>query len=138
MRNSMSKRLLQTAVALLALVPVGIGALGVLAGPAFLRGVIDPPVDLDSHFRYLSGIFLALGLTFYACIPEIERKTALFRMAGALVIIGGCGRLLSLVMTGTPSRGHLIGLGLELVIVPLLMIWQARVARYHASFAQSK
>lgn len=132
MTPSMNKRLLQIAVAALALVPVGIGALGVLAGPGFLRGGDMPPADMDSHFRYLSGIFLALGLMFYACIPAIERKTSLFRMAAALVIVGGCGRLLSLLMVGPPSSGHLIGLGLELVIVPLLTLWQSGVARAHA------
>lgn len=37
----------------------------------------------------------------------------------------------------SPSRGHLAGLGLELVVVPLLALWQSRVAA-QASLAQSK
>ncbi len=137
----MSKRLLQIIVAVLALVPVGIGTIGLIDGPRFLRGVETVPVDLDSHFRYLSGIFLMLGITFWACMPSIERKTVLFQMAGSLVIVGGLGRLLSLLQAGSPSQGHLIGLGLELVVVPVLMMWQAQLARAYrdsAEAAQSK
>lgn len=124
-----SKRLLQATVALLGLIPVSVGAAGVLIGPDAVSPSQAWPTDLDSHFRYLSGIFLALGLTFYATIPAIERRTALFRLAAALVVTGGLARLLSLLTQGPPSTPHLAGLGMELVVVPLLVLWQDRVAR---------
>ena len=98
------------------------GLAGVTLGPEFLRVPIAPTVDLDSHFRYLSGIFLGVGLIFYATIPAIERKTTLFRVAAALVALGGLARLVSLLSVGAPSVGHLVGLGLELVVVPLLAL----------------
>ena len=116
------KRLLQITVALLGLVPLSAGLAGVTLGPEFLRVPIAPTVDLDSHFRYLSGIFLGVGLIFYATIPAIERKTTLFRVAAALVALGGLARLVSLLSVGAPSVGHLVGLGLELVVVPLLAL----------------
>ena len=135
---STRKRLLQITVALLGLVPLSAGLAGVILGPEFLRGSIAPAVDLDSHFRYLSGIFLGVGLIFYATIPAIERKTTLFRVAAALVALGGLARLVSLLSVGAPSVGHLVGLGLELVVVPLLALWQGRVAAAYADLAQSK
>ena len=46
-----------------------------------------------------------------------------------MVVCGGLARLFSLVAVGVPSRGHLFGLGMELGVVPLLMLWQWRVAR---------
>ena len=123
------KRALQAVVAILAAVPLLAGISGVAAGPSFL-GVEAPwPADLDSHLRYLSGVRLARAIGWYSCIPAIETKSARFRLLAAIVVIGGLARLWSLVMVGSPSAGHLGGLAIELVAAPLMVIWQARVAR---------
>lgn len=101
-----------------------------IEGPAFLHGVASPaPPDLDSHFRYLSGLLFATGIGFATCIPGIELKTARFRLLAFLVFVGGLGRLHSLASVGMPGGGHMFGLAMELVAVPLLVLWQARVAR---------
>jgi hypothetical protein len=101
-----------------------------IEGPSMLRGVgAEVPADLDSHYRYLSGLLFAIGLAFASCIPGVERKTGRFRLLAMLVFIGGLGRLFGLVSSGAPGAGHVFGLGMELVAVPLLVLWQARVAR---------
>jgi hypothetical protein len=123
------KRLLQAVVAILALIPVSAGVAGLLFGPAGFASQPSWPTDIDSHFRFLSAIFIAIGGLFYASIPAIERKTTLFRLAALLVFAGGIGRLVSLLTVGAPSAPHLAGLGMELVVVPLLVLWQARIAR---------
>jgi hypothetical protein len=129
----MERRLLQIAVALACLVPFLAGGSGILQGPGFLHGVERPvAVDLDSHFRYLSGLLLAIGLAFASCIPDIERKTARFRFLALLVVIGGIGRLISYLSIGVPGSGHVFGLVMELVTVPLLALWQARIAAERA------
>jgi hypothetical protein len=125
----MEKRLLQIVVAIACLVPLSTGGRSVLFGPGFLRGVTAVPVDLDSHFRYVSGIFLALGIAFATCVPGIERKGARFRLLGMMVVAGGLARLWSLATVGVPSQGHVFGLAMELGVVPLLMAWQWRVER---------
>jgi hypothetical protein len=123
------KRLLQIAVAIAALVPLSMGTLSIVEGPAILKGVDAPaPIDLDSHFRYLSGLLLGIGLAFLACIPGIERRTSLFRALSLIVIVGGTARLVSLIVAGVPGEGHQFGLAMELVVVPLIMLWQGRVA----------
>lgn len=122
-------RLLQAAVAILCLVPISASLAGVIAGPA---GFAEPGAyrpDLDSHVRYLSGIFLGVGLGFLSCIPGIARKTARFRLLTAFVVLGGLARLLSLVEVGAPSWPHQAGLVLELGVVPSLALWQTRLAR---------
>jgi hypothetical protein len=125
-----SGRLLQATVATLSLVPIAAGTAGVVLGPGFVGGAGDASAtDLDSHFRYLSGIFLGLGLVFASTVPGIERRTARFRLASGLVVCGGLGRLLSLLAMGAPAWPHLVGLLLELVVVPLLAVWQGVVAR---------
>jgi len=123
------RRALQAVVAIACLVPLSIGGISVVRGPGWLGHAPSIPTDLDSQFRYVSGIFLGLGLAFVTCVPAIERKGARFRLLGALVIAGGMARALSWAMVGAPSTGHRLGLAMELGVVPLLMLWQARVAR---------
>jgi hypothetical protein len=126
----MERRLLQLAVALGCIVPLLAGAAGMIEGPAMLHGVgRQPATDLDSHFRYLSGLLLAAGLGFASCIRGIERRTGRFRLLALIVFVGGLGRLGSLIAVGPPGAGHLFGLTMELAVVPLLVLWQARVAR---------
>jgi len=129
MNRHFQRRLLQAAIAAACLVPLSTGTLSLIQGPAFLRGVEPPvPIDLDSHYRYLSGLLLGLGFVFASCIPAIERRTAVFQALGFIVVVGALGRLLSLLVAGVPGDGHLFGLVMELAVVPLLMFWQFRLA----------
>lgn len=124
------RRLLQAATALACLVPLSMGLTSVIGSASVLKGVAPPlPVDLDSHFRYLSGLLLGLGIVFLAAIPRIEKMRQLFRGLGIIVVAGGLARLLSLVEAGVPSFGHQFGLAMELVVVPLIVLWQGRIAR---------
>jgi hypothetical protein len=124
------RKLLQQSVALAAVVPVGAGLYGVLFGHSLTGDAVS--VSADSHFRYLSGLLLALGLCFWSTIPDIETKTGRFRLLSLLVFLGGLGRLLGLGLTGIPSIFMLGGLAMELVVTPLLCLWQTRVANRHA------
>ena len=126
----MEKRLLQAATALACLVPLSMGIASVLRSAAVLKGVEPPlPIDLDSHFRYLSGLLLGTGLVFLACLRNIERHRPVFLALGAIILVGGLARLLSAIELGWPGPGHRFGLVMELVVVPLIVLWQGRVAR---------
>lgn len=125
----MERRLLQLAVAIACLVPLSIGGWSILYGPHFLGRAAVIPTDLDSHFRYISGIFFAVGLAFATCIAAIETKGPRFRLLGAFVVCGGLSRMVSLLAVGVPGTGHVFGLCMELGVVPLLMLWQWRVER---------
>jgi hypothetical protein len=130
MSPAAEKRLLQGATALACFVPLSMGALSVLRSAAVLNGIEPPlPVDLDSHFRYLSGLLLGIGLVFLACLRNIERHRPVFLALGAIVVVGGLARLLSLAEVGWPGRGHRFGLVMELIVVPGIVLWQGRVAK---------
>jgi hypothetical protein len=129
MKPHTEKRLLQTVVSVACVVPLMAGATGIAMGAAWYKGIDIPPVDLNSHFRYLSGLLLAIGISFVRCVPDIEIKTERFRLLCFLVICGGLARLVSMVIDGLPSHGQIFGLGMELVAVPLLMLWQGRLDR---------
>lgn len=123
------KRLLQVAVALVLILPFTAAIGGVVVGPRMFGRPPVVPVDLDSHFRYVSGIFLAMLCFYVSCIPDIEHKTQRLRLLGLLTVVGGLMRLVSLLAVGVPSIGHQIGLFIELGIAPGILLWQARVAR---------
>lgn len=113
------------------LVPLLAGGAGALLGPHFIwRGPGElVGRDLNSHFRYLSGLLFGIGLCFLACVPTIERRGEIFRALALIVVAGGLARLLGVAQQGAPGAGHVFGLGMELVVVPLLAVWQARVER---------
>jgi hypothetical protein len=128
MSPAFEKRLLQATMLAVLLVPLAGGLAGAIFGPDWLhRGVVGR--DLDSHFRYLSGLLLAMAALFASCVPGVERKAARLRLLAVLPVTGGLARLAGLVLSGPPGRGHLIALAIELGVVPLLVLWQARLAR---------
>jgi hypothetical protein len=128
-RADAERRLLQGAVVLASLVPLSMGLMSVIEGASVIRGVGAPTTDLDSHFRYLSGLLLGIGLAYLAALPRIERSTTLFRLLGGIILVGGLARLLSLAEDGAPSEGHVFGLAMELGVVPAITLWQSRIAR---------
>jgi hypothetical protein len=124
------RRLLQIAVGIGSLVPILAGGAGMISGPEIVRIAGAPvPADLDSHMRYLSGLLFGIGIGFVSCIPRIEECGARFRLLGAIVLLGGLARALSLVEVGLPGLEHRLALGMELGTVPMLLLWQWRVAR---------
>ncbi len=129
MSAAIERRLLQAVIIIACLVPIVAGAAGVLLGTEFVRRGPLVGNDLDSHFRYLSGLLFGIGLCFLACIPRIERAGSVIRTLAAIVFVGGLARLLGVAEHGAPGFGHLFGLGMELVVTPLIAVWQARVAR---------
>jgi hypothetical protein len=127
--NAPGKRLLQLAVTVCSLVPIGAGAAGIIMGPAMVgAGAADGARDLDSHFRYLSGLLLGIGLAYLLVVPGIERRRPQFLLLGGIVALGGIGRLIALLATGVPSSAMIFGLGMELVVTPALTLWQFRVS----------
>jgi hypothetical protein len=85
--------------------------------------------DLDSHFRYLSGLLFAIGVGFASTIPRIEARGPRFLLLTLIVVAGGTGRLLSLLTIGPPSPVMQAAFVMELVVTPCLALWQRRVAR---------
>ena len=125
----LEKRALQIAVAIGSLIPIFGGAAGMLLGPRMMDIHALRLLDLDSHFRYLSGLLLAIGIGYASTIPRIEAQGRRFRLLTAGVILGGIGRLFSLVALGSPSSSLMAALAMELLVTPGLALWQHHVAR---------
>lgn len=121
----MEKRLLQIAVAVAALVPVGGGAWGVIGG-------FDQGAALhDNHVRYLSGLLLGIGLVYWWTVPTIERRGPVVRVLATVIVIGGLARLVDAFQAGF-APGVVLPLIMELGVTPALALWRERVQRVYA------
>ena len=119
---------LQFTIALAGFVPVSAGFAGAILGSA-MAGEVAYDASLDSHVRYLSGLLLGIGLAFWESIPQIERRTDRVRLLTLLVVLGGLVRLIGILRVGVPGHAMIFGLCMELVVTPLICLWQSRVAR---------
>ena len=122
------KRALQIVVAILSLLPLGVGTFGFVFGAGLFlpEGVATP--RLDSQFRFLSAWDLGLACIVWWIIPRIEQQTALFRIVCLAVFLGGVGRVAAWYVTGSPGAAFLVVTFVEL-LMPVLIPWQAHVAR---------
>ena len=114
---------LRLCVALAAAVPIAGGLWGAIES---IGGVSAWSTD---HYRYLSGLLCGIGIGFVSTIPRIETHGQRFTLLTGIVVVGGLGRLLSLIATGAPSTAMKAALAMELVVTPTLALWQRGVAR---------
>ncbi|MES2818281.1 MAG: DUF4345 domain-containing protein [Pseudomonadota bacterium] len=127
----MKKRMLQVATAILGAVPVITGIVGMfgLSDPLYASAGLPESPLLDSNLRFLSAIWLGLGIAVFWLIPRIEQQTVLFRVLWGMIFLGGLGRLMSMFFAGLPPLPFVAFTVLEIVGAPLFIVWQAQVAR---------
>ncbi len=142
--SSLSRHALQAVIAVAGLVPVGAGIGGLLIGPSFTlmgsheRALPAGLLSLDSHFRYLSGLLLGVGLVFWWAIPSIERRGTLVRALTLIVAVGGLSRLFSVAEVGAPDLSMRLALIMELIITPAICLWQYRLERQMDAATQDR
>lgn len=121
-----SRRILQGILAVIGLVLVSTGLLGVVTG---VKGYDVTPTDvmLDTNLRFYAGLSIGLGLILWGIIPAIEKQKTLFTLIAGMILIGGLGRLVSMIAVEVPSIPFVIFALLE-VLFPALIIWQRRIA----------
>lgn len=120
----MERQALRIAILLAGIVPVFGGGAGVVLGEAAFGPWAG--AGEDSHIRYLSGLLLGIGLVFWGCVPTIERRGDVVRLLTAIVVVGGVARLGGVLAHGDPGRMRW-ALAMELLVTPLICLWQARV-----------
>jgi hypothetical protein len=126
----MSKRVLQIVTAILALVPIATGVIGMLglSDPIYAAMGLPRSALLDSNLRFFAGFWLGLGLAMMWLVPRIDSQTVLFRAIWIAIFIGGIGRLLSLFLIGPPPIPFIGFTVLEVVGAPIFVAWQASIA----------
>jgi hypothetical protein len=122
----MERKLLQAAVAIAGLAGVILGLTGVLFGT--LHTDLSGDVVLDSYVRFGKGVLLAIGLVYWSCVPQIEQRGDRISLVTFILVLGTLSRLFSAVGHGVPTLGIIANLIAGLILVPLLWLWQRRVA----------
>lgn len=119
--SRVGRRAAQVCFAVAGIVPVVAGSWGVV------QPFLAPVGAAMNHERYLSGLLLGIGLLFWSAIPRIEWETPRIRVLTTVVVIGGLCRLLGVIL-GDPLSPSVAGaLAMELVVTPLLCLWQSRL-----------
>jgi hypothetical protein len=132
----MNKKALQIVLAILGLIPILTGGLDLILGAHSLNvaGSLLPSevlndIVLDSQIRFLAAIWFGIGIILYWIIPAIDKQTMLFRLLAGGIFLGGIGRVSSAVMVGTPPIQFIGATVLELLGMPLLILWQSTVSK---------
>ncbi len=122
----MERSCLQAAVALTAAILLFVGLSGVLLGVKFLHGTESASVD--NYFRFLSAVAAGMGVMYLRAIPHIERHGECIGTLTFLIFAGGLAHMYGFTMRPTPTIATLCALTMSLIVVPLLWLWQRRVA----------
>jgi hypothetical protein len=121
------KRGLQVFLGVFSLIPVAFALLGFVHG----AGRLSPDgvtVDLDNQYRYFSGMYLVVAFLLWSIIPAIEKHGRTLFLISAAIFIGGLGRVVSYMTMGAPSQDLVVGMGIELVVPVIFIVWQRAVA----------
>ena len=127
----MSRRILQIVTAILSIVPIATGVIGMtgLSDPLYAAMGLPGNGLLDSNLRFFAGVWLGMGIAMLWLIPRIESQTALFRAIWIAIFVGGIGRLLSMVLIGLPPVPFIGFTILEIVGAPIFIAWQSRISK---------
>src|SRR3954468_14747104 len=125
--RAMERKLLQIAIAFAGLIGVSFGLAGVVFGTAFTDIFDDGAID--SSVRFFKGMLLALGLIYWSCVPDIERRGERMSLVTFILVCGAASRLMAVIGHGVANLGILLSLVAGLILVPLLWLWQRHVAQ---------
>ena len=119
------KTLLQWIATIGSIVPIGAGLWGVFDGVSVIG---EHASALINHSRYLSGLLLGIGICFISSVSKIEMHAPRIRLLTFIVFIGGLSRLKGLFMGDSIEVVTCLALIMELLVTPLLCLWQNSLA----------
>lgn len=108
------------------------GAFGGLEGMARLFGVqgqIVVPAGLRSNFRAISFMFFMTAPLVIWTLAAFTPRAGAFRIVFGCAFLAGFARLTGYLMDGSPGIIPAILMILEFVLMPILLLWHARLAR---------
>lgn len=116
----------------LGVVAIVAGAVSVFMGVAGTVGGGPASATVDSELRYYAAWYVGAGVLILWNARRVESARLAVRVVCGALFLGGCGRVISLLVVGRPhwtaTALMVLELGLPLVLVP----WQASLARRSA------
>ena len=125
-------KVFKTLIYLLAIIPLTTGTLEFLQGVSSQQslgadlgdGFSDPA--LNNIFRFFAAVWVGFGVFLIIFVRNLEKYTVPMTAALAIVVLGGIGRVMSVVEFGIPEgRETMIWviIGIEIVLVPAMLAW---------------
>lgn len=84
----------------------------------------DP--QLNYTIRFLGAIWMGFGVLLILFVVNLARYEIPLIIAFIIIILGGIGRVISILQLGIAEGNHIIVytiLGVELLLVPALLVW---------------
>ena len=121
---------LTSTIKVLGMIPIATGLLALLGvhDPIYHLPAKPDLVVLDSNLRFFGGVWFVLGLAIFASLKNISQPNPLFQWILAACVLGGVGRLASMILFAVPPLPFIAFTVLEIVVLPYLMLWQKNVA----------
>jgi Domain of unknown function (DUF4345) len=113
----------------LAGIPFASGLMGMVMGPKTLPGDSSEVMPtLDSEYRFINAFWFSIAPIIWSTLPRVEKETTKLRLIMGIVFAGGLARLVSWRRTGRPHPVFLGAIAIELVGMPIMAVWQNRLA----------
>jgi hypothetical protein len=113
----------------LAGIPFASGLIGMAVGPKTLPGdSSEVMATLDSEYRFINAFWFSIAPIVWSTLPRVEKETTKLRLIMGVVFAGGLARLISWRRTGRPHPVFLGAIAIELVGMPVMAVWQNRLA----------
>jgi hypothetical protein len=123
------------ALGVLLLIPlVGglVGAFGGLEGLAYLFGVdgqIVMATPLRNNLRAVCAAFVSWAPLLIWSLAALPERAGAFRIIAGIGFLAGCARLTGWLVEGYPGVVPVGIMTIELGVMPLLLLWHARLVR---------
>jgi thiol:disulfide interchange protein len=129
----MTRRVLQILLAALGIVAIPAGLVAILGGAATIPGGGSVSESVDSELRFYATFWVVLGGVALWLVPRVGSETTIVRIVGGAVFAAGIARVISLVSVGAPHWSQVVLMAIELLLGPILVGLQARIASSEAS-----
>ena len=117
------------ATILIGLVPLFLGGTGVMFGAMEHAGGEAVAAALDSQYRYLAGVYVAVGTMILWSAADVKGRASLFRFAMLGWLLGGLARIVSWMTVGEPADWQVSGIAVELIVPAVMILWQRRMVQ---------
>jgi len=103
------------------------------AGMTLSEKSINDPL-LNSTFRFFAGLWFGVGLLLILFVRDLKRYSTALSVLFLILFVGGIGRLITMAQLGLPEDSAsriivLVGIGVEIVLMPILYLWQRKLAK---------
>ncbi|MGW4482861.1 DUF4345 domain-containing protein [Amycolatopsis sp. NPDC004368] len=129
MAAAKSRKALLAVLGALGAIPVASGLTAILGGPARAPGGALTSPSVDSEYRFVNTFWTAAGLVLWWSLRRPEKRAATTRLVLGTAAAGGVPRLTSARRTGAPHPVFRAATVLELLVLPVVLVWHAVVVR---------